>query len=92
MTSKVEKKTRKIHEKVKQFESHEMDKVFECQHCGNSFARAQHLAKHKTIHSDTKARFLLFFYSIDIDRLGVDLGYICDRDPNFSKGVTVELE
>ena len=38
------------------------------------------------------ARFLLFFYSIDIDRLEVDLGYICDRDPNFSKGVTVELE
>ena len=40
----------------------------------------------------TIARFLLFFYSIDIDRLEVDLGYICDRDPNFSKGVTVELE
>ena len=40
----------------------------------------------------TLARFLLFFYSIDIDRLEVDLGYICDRDPNFSKGVTVELE
>ena len=39
-----------------------------------------------------QARFLLFFYSIDIDRLEVDLGYICDRDPNFSKGVTVELE
>ena len=31
-----------------------MDKVFECQQCGNSFARAQHLAKHKTIHSDAK--------------------------------------
>ena len=38
------------------------------------------------------ARFLLFFYSIDIDRLEVDLGYICDRDPNLSKSVTVELE
>ena len=39
-----------------------------------------------------EARFLLFFYSTDIDRLEVDLGYICDRDPNFSKRVTVELE
>ena len=50
------------------------------------------MAFHLSNSHQSVARFLLFFYSIDIDRLEVDLGYICDRDPNFSKGVTVELE
>ena len=38
------------------------------------------------------ARFLLFFYSIDIDTLEVELGYIRNRDLNHSKDISVELQ